>query len=62
MHACDAEVHCNMGTKDLSVYPQSLVFGHTLPVCKITFETWTDTLSGHDKVCTDISAVVWTLC
>ena len=31
-------------------------------VCEITFETWADTLSGGDKVCTDISGVVWTLC
>ena len=30
-------------------------------VCKITFETWADTLSGHDKVCMDIGGIVWTL-
>ena len=33
-----------------------------LIVCKITFETWADALSGHDKICTDISGVVRTLC
>ena len=29
-------------------------------VCKITFETCTDTLLGHNKICMDISGVVWT--
>ena len=33
-----------------------------IAVCEIIFETWTDALSGHDKVCMDISGVVWTLC
>ena len=31
-------------------------------VCEITFETWADTLSGHNKIYTDTSGVVWTSC
>ena len=30
-------------------------------VCEITFKTWADTLSGHNKICTDTSEVVWTM-
>ena len=31
-------------------------------VCEITFETWADTPSGHNKIYTDTSGVVWTSC
>ena len=34
--------------------------GNLFGVCEITFETWADALSGHDKVCMDISGVVST--
>ena len=27
----------------------------------VTFETWVDTLIGRDKVCTDMSGIIWTL-
>ena len=27
-------------------------------VCEITFETWDDILSGHDKVCMDIRDII----
>ena len=31
---------------------------YVFPVCEITFETWADTLSGHNKICMDGSGVV----
>ena len=31
---------------------------HTFAVCETTFETWADALSGHNKICTDLSGVV----
>ena len=38
----------------------SQILGHKA-VCEITFETWADTLSGHDEVRMNISGVIWTL-
>ena len=35
---------------------------YTPSVCEITFDTWADTLSGHNKIYTDTSGVVWTSC
>ena len=29
----------------------------TVTVCEMTFETWADTLSGHNKICMDTSGL-----
>ena len=43
-----------------NVFKNKFMGAYVITVCKITFEKWVDTLSGHDKVSMDTDRIVWT--
>ena len=42
-------------------YYNIIILIYYTDMCKTTYETWSDILSGHDKICADIIRIIRTL-